>query len=568
MVDAAKELIGGYAVVAMTPDRLVGMRDPLGIRPLVLGRLEGGHMLASETAAITSIGAEPVREVEPGELVIIDRNGVRSRRLFDRDRRAFCVFEYIYLARQDSEIEGHNVHLIRKEIGRVLARERPLDVDVVIPTPDSSVSSAMGYAEEAGIPYEMGLVKNRYVGRTFIQPTQATRQFGVRLKLHPIRTVVKAKRVVLLDDSIVRGTTTANVIRMLREAGAKEVHMVVASPPFTHPCHYGIDVPTPAELIASRRTIEEVRRHIDADSLHYLSLEGLQKAVEGNGRLCHACFSGTIPPRYPAEATPAGLTCCDADTVDSLARRHRDMIKLYRDRPGPADPTGAAKVELPAVARGNGSMAQGWHGLMPRVVGAFVAITLGVLLIASFLLHDVTRTFLIEQVEIHLQRESRLLLEVLADHTLTAPNDPLSRTVTALTEAGDLRITVIAASGEVLVDSEAPAEMMENHAGRPEVAAALQGRPGRSVRFSSTVGTGMLYLAFPVETPDGRVVVRTALPTAAVDESLQRIRAIMFRLAVASLAAAALFVVPLLTPRRAPAQGNDLVCPPHRPGPV
>ena len=185
-------------------------------------------------------------------------------------------------------------------------------------------------------------------------------------------------------------------------------------------------------------------------------------------------------------------------------------------------------------------MAQGWHGLMPRVVGAFVAITLGVLLIASFLLHDVTRTFLIEQVEIHLQRESRLLLEVLADHTLTAPNDPLSRTVTALTEAGDLRITVIAASGEVLVDSEAPAEMMENHAGRPEVAAALQGRPGRSVRFSSTVGTGMLYLAFPVETPDGRVVVRTALPTAAVDESLQRIRAIMFRLAVASLAAAAL----------------------------
>lgn len=185
-------------------------------------------------------------------------------------------------------------------------------------------------------------------------------------------------------------------------------------------------------------------------------------------------------------------------------------------------------------------MAQGWHGLMPRLVGAFVAITLGVLLIASFLLHDVTRTFLIEQVEIHLQRESRLLLEVLADHTLTAPNDPLSRTVTALTEAGDLRITVIAASGEVLVDSEAPAEMMENHAGRPEVAAALQGRPGRSVRFSSTVGTGMLYLAFPVETPDGRVVVRTALPTAAVDESLQRIRAIMFRLAVASLAAAAL----------------------------
>lgn len=299
MVEAANELVGGYAIVTMTRDTLLGLRDPHGIRPLVLGRLDDGYILASETAAITSLGGEPIRDIAPGELIIIDRDGLHSHRIMPSQRKAFCVFEYVYLARQDSEITGQNVHLIRKEIGRVLARERPLNVDVVIPTPDSSISSALGYAEEAGIPYEMGLVKNRYVGRTFIQPTQATRQFGVRLKLHPIRTVVKDKRVVLLDDSIVRGTTTANVIRMLREAGANEVHMVVASPPFTHPCHYGIDVPTRGELIASERTIEEVRRHIDADSLHYLSLEGLQQAVQGEGRLCHACFSGEYPTPIP-----------------------------------------------------------------------------------------------------------------------------------------------------------------------------------------------------------------------------------------------------------------------------
>lgn len=299
MAQTTEELVGAYAIVTLTKDLLMGVRDPLGIRPLVLGRMEGGYILASETAAITSIGAEPVRDIEPGELVIIDHQGVRSRKLSQKQRRAFCVFEYIYFARQDSEMEGQNVHLVRKEIGRVLAQEYPLEVDVVIPTPDSSISSAMGYAEEAGIPYEMGLVKNRYVGRTFIQPTQATRQFGVRLKLHPIRSVVKGKRVVLLDDSIVRGTTTANVIRMLRESGALEVHMVVASPPFTNPCYYGIDVPTPGELIASQRTVDEVRRHIDADTLHYLSLEGLQRAVKSQGQLCHACFSGEYPTPVP-----------------------------------------------------------------------------------------------------------------------------------------------------------------------------------------------------------------------------------------------------------------------------
>lgn len=298
VVEATKELIGAFALVAMGKDQLIGVRDPLGIRPLVLGRMGEAYILASESAAITSIGAEPVRDIHPGELVVIDKSGIRTRRISGGDRKAFCVFEYIYFARSDSDMEEQNVHLVRKEIGRVLAREHPVEVDVVIPTPDSSISAAMGYAEEANITYEMGLVKNRYVGRTFIQPTQAMRQLGVRIKLHPIRSVVEGKRVVLLDDSIVRGTTTANVIRMLRDTGAKEVHMVVASPPFTHPCHYGIDVPTKGELIATDRTVDEIRRHIGADTLHYLSIEGLQQAVgKRSDELCQACFSGVYPTK-------------------------------------------------------------------------------------------------------------------------------------------------------------------------------------------------------------------------------------------------------------------------------
>lgn len=296
VVKASQQLVGAFALVAMSQTQLIGLRDPLGNRPLTLGRLGGGYVLSSETCAFSTLGAEPVRDIAPGEMVVIDEHGVRSRRLFPVGREAFCVFEYIYFARPDTDFGDRNVHLVRKEIGRSLAREHPVEADVVIPTPDSAISAAMGYAEEAGIEYEVGLVKNRYVGRTFIQPTEALRQLGVRIKLNPIRKVLSGKRVVLLDDSIVRGTTTAKAIEMLRESGAKEVHMVVASPPFTHPCHYGIDVPKPDELIASHRTVEEIREWIGADSLHYLSFEGLYRAVGlPEHATCNACFSGVYP---------------------------------------------------------------------------------------------------------------------------------------------------------------------------------------------------------------------------------------------------------------------------------
>lgn len=296
VVAAAQALAGAFALVIMGNNQLIGLRDPMGNRPLVLGRLNGAYILASETCALSTIGAERVRDVEPGEMIIIDQNGCRSRKVLTAPREAVCVFEYIYFSRQDSELGDKNIHLVRKEIGRVLAKEYPVDADVVIPAPDSAISAAMGYAEELGIPYEVGLIKNRYVGRTFIQPTDAMRKLGARIKLNPIHPVLEGKRVVLLDDSIVRGTTTAQAIRLLRESGAKEVHMVVASPPFAYTCHYGINVPKPGELIASSRSIDEIREQIDADSLHYLSLEGLNQALGiTEDRLCNACFSGNYP---------------------------------------------------------------------------------------------------------------------------------------------------------------------------------------------------------------------------------------------------------------------------------
>lgn len=296
VASAVQELAGAFALVIMGNNQLIGLRDPMGNRPLVLGRMDGAYILASETCALSTMGAERVRDVEPGEMIVIDPDGYRSRKVLTAPREATCVFEYIYFARPDSELGDKNVHLVRKEIGRVLAKEYPVDADVVIPAPDSAISAALGYAEELGVPYEVGLFKNRYVGRTFIQPTDAMRKLGVRIKMNPIHPVLKGKRVVLLDDSIVRGTTTAKAIRMLRESGAKEVHMVVASPPFAHTCHYGINVPKPGELIASTRSVEEIRQQIDADSLHYLSLEGLNQAVGiTEDRLCNACFSGNYP---------------------------------------------------------------------------------------------------------------------------------------------------------------------------------------------------------------------------------------------------------------------------------
>lgn len=305
VVEAAKRLAGAYALAVMTNDRLIGLRDPLGIRPLSIGKRGSSWFLASESCAFDAVGAQLVRDVEPGEMVVIDESGLRSRRFAPGVKEAFCVFEYIYFARSDSVIGGRTVHEVRKEIGRELARQCPIEADVVIPAPDSAFSAALGYAEASGIPFDIALAKNRYVGRSFIQPTQTLRAAGVRMKLNPIEASVRGRRVVLVDDSIVRGTTSSKVIELLRRSGAAEVHMVVASPPFSHPCYFGIDVPTSGELIASHRSVDEIRRIIGADSLSYLSFEALYRAVGIEGeRLCAACFSGGYPISIDEAAMP------------------------------------------------------------------------------------------------------------------------------------------------------------------------------------------------------------------------------------------------------------------------
>jgi len=302
------QLRGAYAAVLLSHGKLLAFRDPYGVRPLVLGKLGEAYVVASETAALDSIGAVYERECRPGELVIISDKGLESRQVVTLDRPAFCVFEYVYLARPDSNIGQQNVHLIRKEIGRVLAREAKVEADLVIPAPESANSAAMGYAEESGIPFDFGLMKNRYVGRTFIQPTQDLRRQGVSMKFNAVRAILSGKRVVLVEDSIVRGTTTSQAVQMIRNGGAKEVHLMIAAPPFTHPCHYGIDVPREGELIASGRTSDEVAALIGADTLHYISPAGLCRAV---GRvmkeLCLACFSGEYPAGLPESGDQAAM---------------------------------------------------------------------------------------------------------------------------------------------------------------------------------------------------------------------------------------------------------------------
>jgi amidophosphoribosyltransferase len=297
--DAAVELLpqvkGAYCLVFMDENTLYAARDPQGVRPLVLGRLERGWVVASETAALDIVGATFVREVEPGELLIIDEAGVRSRRFALAEPKG-CLFEYVYLARPDTTIAGRGVQVTRVEVGRRLAREHPVEADLVIPTPESGTPAAIGYAEESGIPYGQGLVKNSYVGRTFIQPSQTIRQLGIRLKLNPLREVVAGKRLVVVDDSIVRGNTQRAIVRMLREAGATEVHVRISSPPVAWPCFYGIDFATRAELIAGSLTVEEIRASLGADTLGYISLEGLTEATTlPADRLCMACFTGSYP---------------------------------------------------------------------------------------------------------------------------------------------------------------------------------------------------------------------------------------------------------------------------------
>ncbi len=297
------DIKGGYALLILTEKSLAGIRDPFGIRPLCLGRMGDAYLLASESCALEVVGAELVRDVEPGEIIIIDENGMTSAKALREHRKAHCIFEYIYFARPDSCLDGFNVNTVRRGLGRQLAREYPVEADLVIPVPDSGTTAARGFAEESGIPFEEGLMKNRYVGRTFIQPSQNMRDLGVRLKLNPVRNILAGKRVVVVDDSIVRGTTSGKIVNMLRECGAKEVHFCISSPPVKKPCYYGIDTSNEEELIASYKNLDEIRSHIGADGLSYLSLEGLLNIFGGEREnFCTACFSGDYPvevPRHP-----------------------------------------------------------------------------------------------------------------------------------------------------------------------------------------------------------------------------------------------------------------------------
>ncbi len=311
LIEALSLVRGAYSLVVLTDHNLIAARDPYGFRPLCLGKFKDSWVVASETCAFDLMGGEFVREVEPGELMVIDDNGVTSHHPFLLpEKPAKCVFEYVYFARPDSKIFGdHAVYPIRKLLGRQLAKEAHVPADVVIPVPDSGVPAALGYAEGSGIPFEIGLTRNHYIGRTFIEPEQSIRHFGVRLKLNVVPDVLKGRRVVVVDDSIVRGTTSRKIIKMIRNAGAKEVHMRISSPPTIAPCFYGIDTPTQKELIGSRHSIEEIRKYITADSLRYLSLEGMLTAAPGrNDHYCHACFTEQYPiPFTKAEELQLGL---------------------------------------------------------------------------------------------------------------------------------------------------------------------------------------------------------------------------------------------------------------------
>jgi amidophosphoribosyltransferase len=301
-LDILPKLHGAVCFVFMDETTLYAARDPQGFRPLVLGRLERGWVVASETAALDIVGASLIREIEPGEMIAIDEDGLRSQR-FAEAKPSGCVFEYVYLARPDTTINGRGVHESRVEMGRTLAREHPVEADMVMPTPESGTPAAIGFAQESGIPYGQGLVKNSYVGRTFIAPSQTIRQLGIRLKLNPLREVIKGKRLVVVDDTIVRGNTQRAVVRMLREAGAAEVHLRISAPPVKWPCFFGIDFPTRAELIATGAAVEEIATSIGADSLGYISEEGMVSAThQPKANLCTACFTGSYPVELPDES--------------------------------------------------------------------------------------------------------------------------------------------------------------------------------------------------------------------------------------------------------------------------
>ncbi|MBI1818213.1 MAG: amidophosphoribosyltransferase [Deltaproteobacteria bacterium] len=306
VVAALSQVRGAYSLLFLTPNEMIAARDPNGFRPLVLGRIKDSVVVASESCALDLVGADFDREVEPGEVVVISDRGVETYHPFPATPRTSCVFEYIYFARPDSRVYGRNVYQVRKELGRQLAREQPAEADLVIPVPDSGVPAALGFAEESGLPFDMGLIRNHYVGRTFIEPQDAIRHFGVKVKLNAQAEVLKGKRVVVVDDSIVRGTTSRKLVAMLRHAGAKEVHMRISSPPTTGSCFYGVDTPSTEELIAHNNPIEGIRQFVGADSLGYLTERGMYaflKEGDGNG-FCAACFTG----RYPVAVTDEGRT--------------------------------------------------------------------------------------------------------------------------------------------------------------------------------------------------------------------------------------------------------------------
>src|SRR5579864_6044040 len=302
IVESVSQVQGAFSFVMLTRDRLVAVRDPHGFRPLALGRLGDAHVVSSETCAMDLIGATYVRDIEPGEVLIISANGVRSIKPFPPAPLAHCIFEHVYFARPDSYVFGKSVNEVRTELGRVLAREQPVTADVVVPVPDSGVCAAMGYAEASGVPLRMGLIRNHYIGRTFIEPQSSIRHFGVRVKLNPVKSILDGQRVVLVDDSIVRGTTSRKIVKMVRAAGASEVHLRISCPPTISPCFYGVDTPQRSELIAATHSLEEIRRYIDADSLGYLGLDGLLSAV-GSARptYCTSCYTGQYPVAFPQD---------------------------------------------------------------------------------------------------------------------------------------------------------------------------------------------------------------------------------------------------------------------------
>ena len=294
--EALRQVSGAYSLVLMTENELLAARDPHGFRPLCLGKLDGAYIIASETCVMDLIEAEFIREVEPGELILINENGLQSFFPFKKVESKYCVFEHIYFARPDSFLFGEHVYTARKEMGRAMAQESPADADLIVPVPDSGVVSAMGFAEESGIPFEMGLIRNHYVGRTFIEPQSQIRNFGVKLKLNAVKNLISGKRLAIIDDSIVRGTTSRKIVKMLLEAGAKEVHLRISSPPILHSCFYGIDTPHKEELIAHSHSLEETRKYLGADSLQYLSIKKMLEVLQnGKNKFCSACFDGNYP---------------------------------------------------------------------------------------------------------------------------------------------------------------------------------------------------------------------------------------------------------------------------------